>query len=266
MEEKIKGMNTKAPEKKEPEVADKEGIEFEDEKEHVLNKENWKGQKVNLLGGSLRLQNDIDPEVSVVGARLIYEGFSAFLSDQQKQNIDNATIGSSISFSDCWMNGDIKFTKPTELYIDKGAFDRIVFDPSNEHQDLSGKYPMEIANGTVIDQLIVGVNGYCGVNCGYIGDDDKSVEINHLVVRGAADLVFCNVGHLVVDRLGAAEVHGEVSHICVSGTLFIAPSGSVGSIRLHAGGRIYGKIQNIDIESDRPYRIIEENGDLWILG
>jgi len=248
-------------EKKEPET-----IRIEGPLEDVYGKDNWHGEKF-FVGpqGSLRLTDDIDPEIEIKGGLVIYDQYSVELTPLQKTNIQNATEDSNIAFSDCYFNENLSFGQK-EISIDKGIFDRIEFVTDDKTTLMDRKYELHILDDSIVDYVKVGINGYLDVNCKAANESDKVVEINAVVIEGTADLCKCNIGNVVVADTGFADIYGRVEHMCVSGTAHITSSAEIGSIHLHPGGRIYGELDDIDITSDRPFRMYTRNEVIWFVG
>jgi hypothetical protein len=258
--------NKSAEDEVEAEKKESETIKIEGPMEVVYGKDNWHGEKL-FVGpyGTLRLTDDIDPEIDIKGGLVIYDQYSVGLTPRQKVNVQNATEDSQIAFSDCYFNEDLSFGQK-EISIDKGIFDRIEFVTNDKTTLMDRKYELHIVDESIIDYVKVGISGYLDVNCKAADEDDKVVEINAVVIEGTADLCKCNIGNVVVANTGFVDIYGHVEHMCVSGTAHITSSAETGSIHLHPGGRIYGELDDIDITSDRPFRMYKKNDVVWFVG
>ena len=244
-------------------------VSISGENETVYNEANWNKQKFSLDGGILKLQNDIDPVINIKsGSLLIYDGYTVGLTKQQYDNIKNAqTKDTTIAFDDCYFNDDITIGN-VRVGVDNGAFETLTFDDVQVVDEIvENRTTMQITDGTHIDDLIIGKANHVNVNCDVCSGDEAPVTIDRLVVRGTASLYNCHVDHLIVDKTATVEVGGEVNGMCVSGTAYIIDTGSVGSIHIHAGGKICGKdLDGIDITCDRAFRTYIEDGKTWIIG
>lgn len=270
--EKIKNENTEdAPKEKNTEKEKSNVVVCSGEKEIVYNEKTWKGQKFVLDNGSLKLQNDIDPVVTIKSnSNLIYDGFTVGLSKLQYENIKNAQAeNSAITFNDCYFNDDITIGN-IDVWIDDGAFERVIFDDKEAVDEVYGtRITMRVFNGAHIDDLIIGkANNLC-VNSDPCSGDEAIVTITRLDVKGTAYLYRCQIDHLIVDTASSVEVtDSEISGICVSGTVYLKDDVSVGQIHIHAGGKVCAdSLDGVDITCDRSFRTyVDKEERTWIIG
>lgn len=237
------------------------------ETEYNFGKDNWEGQKFVLNKGILRIQDDIDPAIEVKNdSLLIYDGFSAVLSEQQQLNIHNVSEDSTVAFDDCYLNCDLRING-NEAGIDDGAFERIFFCTDCGPMDrLTERKSIHISNGAHVDSLMAGTCSHVDVNTEMCSGDEKQVTIDKLIIDGTGKLDNCYIGNLVIGSQADVEIYGSVGHACVSGTAYIDECSDVTAIHLHIGGRIHGSLENINIDADRAFTLRMENNELWIVG
>lgn len=237
--------------------------------EPAYGESNWKGQKFILDNGVLKIQNDIDPVIDIKsGSLLIYDGYTVGLTERQYENIKNAQAkDTTIAFSDCMFNDNIVVGN-VHVEVNDGAYETLIFDDAKEFDEVVENHTtMSITSGTHVDDLIIGKTNHVNVNCDMCSGDEAPVTIDRFTVKGTANLYNCHVEHLIVDKTATVEIGGEVDGMCVSGIAYITDSASIGSIHIHAGGKIYGKdLDGIDITCDRAFRTYIENDKTWIIG
>lgn len=229
----------------------------------------WKGQKFILDNGTLKLQNDIDPVIDIKsGSLLIYDGYTVNLSEQQMKNIKAASEAEDvkIAFDDCYFNEMIEIGD-VSVGIDKGVFDDLVFENSQELEGLTeNRSIMTITDGTRIGDMIVGRMNHVNVNCEVCSGDEDPVVIETLEVRGSASLYNCHISQLGIGSGATVDICCEVDNVCVNGTAYIGEDASIETIHVHAGGKITGHLDGIEITCDRAFRLHNEEGRVWIVG
>ena len=174
--------------------------------------------------------------------------------------------GTKIAFDKCYMNEDISIGR-VSVSIDGGMFERFIFDDGiNTDECIEDRTTIDIVNGAHLDSVIIGKANHLNVNCRMIDETELPVSIDRAEILGTASLYRCNIGVLVVDKTAVAEVCCDVNHMCCRGTAYISKGSSVGTIHIHAGGRIYGEdLDGIDITTDRSFRTYIEDGKTWIV-
>lgn len=236
--------------------------------ESTFGESNWHGEKFIVDDGTLKLRNDINPVIEIKrNSLIIYDGFTVDLPKQQYENIKNAmSEGTQIVFDMCYMNEDISLGR-VSVGINGGAYNKVIFDDGiNTDECIENRTTIEVINGAHLDAIAIGKANHLNVNCRMVDETDLPVDIDHVEIHGTASLYRCNIGVLVVDKTAVAEVCCDVNHMCCSGTAYICKGASVGTIHLHAGGRIYGEdLNGIDITTDRSFRTYIENGKTWII-
>lgn len=234
--------------------------------EVTYGKDNWHGEKFSVgPHGSLRLTDDIDPEIEInAGGLLIYDGYNVNLSEQQMKNLTTSDENCTVAFDNCYFNEPLNIDCQ-EVCIDNGYFTDVNYGDEHEMICFTSKYAtMNIGNGAHIDNLHIGVNHQVQTN--YESADEPLVTIDHVDIEGNGGFIGCKILSMVVQPLARVEIYGKVNHMCVSGIAYIGKSAEVYEVHLHAGGIIYGHLDDIDITSDRPFRVFKDKNGTWIIG
>lgn len=241
----------------------------DDKKEHTYNSKNWNNQKFILNNGVLNLENDIDPIIDIkTGSLLIYDGYTVNLSKQQYENLKNAAQYEDITvaFDNCYFNDPINIGD-VNVGIDKSTFNLLVFENSQELDEITEKRTViNITNGARISDLTIGKMNHVNVNCEICSGDEAPVIIGTLFVNGSASLYNCHISQLSIGNSATVDICCEVDNVCVRGIAYIGEAASIESIHIHAGGKITGHLDGIDITCDRPFRFFIEDGKTWIVG
>lgn len=253
-----------------PDVAEKcDTVRIYGSNEMTFGEKNWHGQKFILDAGILKLQNDIDPVIDIKsGSLVIYDGYTVNLSKQQYDNIKNAAQAENvqIAFDDCYFNEMIDIGD-VNVGISKGVFDDLVFENSQELDELTeDRSIMTIEDGTHIRDMIVGRMNCIKVNCEACSGDEDPVTIGMLEVRGSASLYNCHISQLSIGSGATVDICCEVDNVCINGTAYIGEDASIETIHVHAGGKITGHLDGIEITCDRAFRLRNEEGRVWIVG
>ena len=224
--------------------------------------------EVIVDGGILTLKNDINPKVTLKKGLLAYQGFTVNLSEQQSFNINNAE-GGSVLFDECYFNNDIKIADIT-VKIDDGAYENFIFGKKRSIPvlDITDPSTLWINNGAALETVDVGAGDYCLVNSEDAERETyEPVRIGKLIMRGRGELNNCHVKHVSVERFGELDIFSDVDELDVYGTAYISIDATVKTIRLHAGGRIYGHVsKNSIIASERAIIVDTIEDMICVLG
>ena len=251
------------------EPSSKKVINVEEDQEVRVDNTTWKGEKYIVNGGVLTVDETADPEIELWNGRLVYDEISTSdLTANQRDTIKNASrsLNTTISFESCYIDDRIDIDD-TDVDIVGGGYTCINYGRKTNLLRIAanGSPTLCIDDDTHINYLHIGYTSYCYVN--YMDrPDDKPVEIDAAIINGRATLNKCYIANLTVENLGEVELCGEVADLHVSGIVEITDKAKVEHVYLHIGGRIYGQVENIDIVSDRPLRIVVEHGVTWICG
>ena len=248
---------------------DKATIRVEENQEVRVDNTTWKGEKYIVNGGVLTVDETTDPEIELWDGRLVYDEISTSeLTANQRDTIKNAcrSFNSTIAFESCYIDDRIDIND-TDIDIVGGGYTEINYGRQTNLLRIAsnGNPTLCINDDTHINYLHIGYTSYCYVNSMDRPDDDL-VEIDAAIINGRASLNKCYIANLTVENLGEVELCGEVADLHVSGVVEITDKAKVEHVYLHIGGRIYGQVENIDIVSDRPLRIVVEHGVTWICG
>ena len=251
------------------ESQEKTTIRVEENQEVHVDNTTWKGEKYIVDGGVLTVDETADPEIELWNGRLVYDEISTSdLTANQRDTIKNAcrSFNTTISFESCYIDDRIDIDD-TDVDIVGGGYTEINYGRKTNLLRIAanGNPTLCIDDDAHINYLHIGYTSYCYVN--YMDrPDDKPVEIDAAIINGRASLNKCYIANLTVENLGEVELCGEVADLHVSGVVEITDKAKVEHVYLHIGGRIYGQVENIDIVSDRPLRIVVEHGVTWICG
>ena len=251
------------------EPSDKTTVKVEENQELRVDNTTWKGEKYIVNGGVLTVDETADPEIELWSGRLVYDEISTSdLTAHQRDTIKNAcrSFNCTIAFESCYIDDRIDIND-TDVDIRGGGYTSINYGRKSNLLRIAsnGNPTLCIDDGTHIDYLHVGCTSYCYINS-IEHDGDEQVEIDNAIIGGRATLSNCYIACLNVESLGEIELSGKVADLHVSGVVEITEKAKVEHVYLHIGGKIYGQVENIDIVSDRPCRVINEHGVLWICG
>ena len=192
------------------------------------------------------------------------------MSDIQKTNVSK------------WRTGVVGFNRCRQKKLELPNYNTDM-DDCNYEEVMFGHVPVErdylsinhernylyLRNGTSIRSLETGPTSVLYVNTADELDSEAAlVFINDLVVYGQGELEFSRISHLTVERTANVSIgNTKIDELDVFGTVFIfrVAYTEIGTIRLHAGGRIFGDIEGLNIVgSNRPIQIMTSGNTIWM--